>query len=269
MPNANRFVPPSRAIAPAAALAFLCLFQEIWAAQPAAVPRHYSCHRTARPLAIDGKLDKAAWQAAQWTDWFVDIEGDKKPTPRFKTRAKMLWDDTYYYIAAELEEPDVWATLTEHDSVIFHDNDFEVFLNPTDDGLRYFEFEMNALNTGWDLFLPKPYRMDGHADNSWEIPGLQTAVHVDGTLNHPGDRDRGWTVEIAMPWSAFVERSGKGKPDLGDSWRMNFSRVEWHTKVTGGRYEKLAGPEDNWVWSPQGEIDMHVPEHWGFVTFVQ
>jgi hypothetical protein len=26
-------------------------------------------------------------------------------------------------------------------------------------------------------------------------------------------------------------------------------------------------PEDNWVWSPQGLIDMHVPEHWGYITF--
>ena len=59
---------------------------------------------------------------------FVDIQGATQPRPRFRTRAKMLWDDEYFYIAAELEEPHVWATLTEHDSVIFHDNDFEVFL---------------------------------------------------------------------------------------------------------------------------------------------
>ena len=28
------------------------------------------------------------------------------------------------------------------------------------------------------------------------------------------------------------------------------------------------GPhEDNWVWSPQGRVAMHEPEHWGFVQF--
>jgi hypothetical protein len=26
-------------------------------------------------------------------------------------------------------------------------------------------------------------------------------------------------------------------------------------------------PEDNWVWSPQGAIDMHMPERWGVVRF--
>jgi hypothetical protein len=180
----------------------------------------------------------------------------------------MLWDDRYLYIAADLEEPHVWATLTTHDSVIFHDNDFEVFLNPTGDTLNYFEFEMNALNTGWDLFLPKPYKKGGRADNSWEIPGLQTAVAVDGTLNDPRDRDRGWTLEIAMPWSAFTARSARGRPKPGDEWRINFSRVEWQVDIVDGKYRKRPGlKEDNWVWSPQGLIDMHVPERWGYLRF--
>ena len=50
----------------------------------------------------------------------------------------MLWDDQYLYIGAELEEPDVKATLTAHDSVIFHDNDFEVFIKPLPDTEEYY-----------------------------------------------------------------------------------------------------------------------------------
>lgn len=236
---------------------------------PAEIPKHYDCRRALAPLRIDGRLDKAAWQEAPWSDWFVDIQGASLPQPRFKTRMKLLWDDQYLYVGAELEEPDVWATLVEHDSVIYHDNDFEVFLNPTNDGKKYFEFEINALNTSWDLFLPKPYNQNGQADNSWEIPGLKTAVWIDGTLNRPGAKDRGWRVEMAFPWTAFTERSGKGHPAVGDSWRINFSRVEWHVTVVNGKYQKLPGPEDNWVWSPQGVINMHVPEKWGIVHFVE
>jgi hypothetical protein len=230
-------------------------------------PRQYDCHRGG-PVKIDGRLDDAAWSKAAWTNAFVDIANDK--TPRFRTRVKMLWDDVYLYIGAELEEPDVWATLTAHDSVIFHDNDFEVFLNPTGDTLKYFEFEINALNTGWDLFLPKPYNKGGTADNGWEMPGYKSAVAIDGTLNDPRDRDKGWSVELALPWSAFVERSGKGRPREGEEWRMNFSRVEWQVRVVNGKYEKIAGlPEDNWVWSPQGVVNMHVPEKWGVVRFLK
>jgi hypothetical protein len=246
------------------------------AAYSQAEPQHYTCSRAAGPIQIDGHIDKPAWSGAPWTDWFVDIQGASQPAPRFRTRVKMLWDDQYFYVAAELEEPHVWATLTRHDSAIFRDNDFEVFLNPSGDGRNYFEFEINALNTSWDLFLPKPYREGGKADNSWDIPGLRTAVRVDGTLNNPADRDRGWAVEIAFPWSAFAARAPVTRPSPGDQWRVNFSRVEWRTKIewrtnmVDGTYVKPPGQkEDNWVWSPQGLIDMHVPGRWGYVRFAR
>src|SRR4051794_35999407 len=161
-------------------------------AKPAPHPKGYVCYRAATPVKIDGAPDEAAWAAAPWSDDFVDIEGDAKPRPRFRTRMKMLWDDEALYVAAELEEPHVRATLTQHDSVIFHDNDFEVFLDPDGDSHLYGELELNALNTTWDLLLPKPYKDGGRAVDAWEVAGLRTAVRVNGTLNDPSDTDRGW-----------------------------------------------------------------------------
>lgn len=231
----------------------------------------YTCKKVLKSLKIDGKPDDVSWRSASWTRDFIDIEGTAKPKPRFRTRAKMLWDDQYFYIAAELEEPQLWATYDRHDMVIFHEHDFEVFLDPDGDGLHYFEFEMNALNTGWDLYLAKPYKDGGKADDAWEIPGLKTAVNLKGTLNQPNDKDKGWTLEIAMPWSAFNRGPRPaGPPKNGEEWRVNFSRVEWVLDVVAGKYEKRKGlKEDNWVWSPQGVINMHVPEKWGKVRFEQ
>jgi hypothetical protein len=232
-------------------------------------PKGYVCYRASGPVPIDGRLDKAVWRDVPWTDDFVDIQGDVKPKPRFRTRVKMLWDEQYFYVAAELEEPHVWATLTQHDSVIFNDNDFEVFIDPNGDNHEYYEFEINALNTGWDLLLPRPYKDGGRAVNSWEIPGLKTAVHVNGTLNNPSDTDKGWSVEMAFPWKVLRELAYKPAPPRdGDQWRVNFSRVEWPHEIVDGKYRKVAGqPEDNWVWSPQGVINMHRPETWGYVQF--
>jgi hypothetical protein len=232
-------------------------------------PKGYVCYRAPGPVTIDGRLDKAVWRDAPWTDSFVDIEGDARPRPRFRTRVKMLWDDQFFYIGAELEEPHVWATLTQHDAVIFQDNDFEVFIDPNGDNHEYYEFEINALNTGWDLLLPRPYKDGGKAVSSWEIPGLKTAVFVDGTLNNPADVDRGWTAEIAFPWKVLGELARcPAPPRAGDQWRVNFSRVEWQHEVVAGKYRKVAGVhEDNWVWSPQGTVDMHRPERWGYVQF--
>lgn len=240
-----------------------------WAKMKGITPRGYVCGRAASPLQIDGKLDDAAWQAAPWTDDFLDIEGPVKPKPRFRTRAKMLWDDEFFYIAADLEEPHVWGTLTDHDAVIFHDNDFEFFIDPSGDNHEYYEWEVNALNTTWDLFLPKPYKDGGKADNSWEIPGLKSAVHVRGTLNNPADADEGWSLEVAIPWRALRQFARRPCPPRdGDQWRVNFSRVEWLHEIVEGKYRKVPKtPEDNWVWSPQGIVDMHRPERWGYVQF--
>jgi hypothetical protein len=168
-----------------------------------------------------------------------------------------------------LEEPHVWGTITKHDAVIFHDNDFEVFIDPNGDSHEYFEFEMNVLNTGWDLFLPKPYKDKGSADDGWEIPGLKTAVQVNGTLNDPRDADKSWTLEIAIPWKAFGASARMPLPPRsGDQWRVNFSRVEWRHELHEGRYRRVPGTkEDNWVWSPQGKVNMHLPEYWGYVRF--
>jgi hypothetical protein len=238
------------------------------AAAAQAPPKGYVCQRASTPVTIDGKLDDAAWADAPWTDYFVDIEGDVKPKPRFRTRVKMLWDDQYFYFGAELEEPDVWGTLTKHDSVIFADNDFEIFIDPDGDNQKYYELEINALNTEWDLLLHRAYRDGGPADNSWEVPGLKTAVHVNGTINKPGDKDTGWSVEFAIPWSVLAEHANRPAPPRdGDRWRVNFSRVEWQVTDDGKTYKKVGPREDNWVWSPQGAIDMHRPERWGEVLF--
>jgi hypothetical protein len=234
-------------------------------------PRGYVCYRAKGPITIDGKLDDPAWADAPWSEPFRDIEGDKKPDPPLRTRMKMLWDDHALYIAAELEEPHVWGTITTHDAVIFQDNDFEVFLDPDADGHNYGELELNARNTTWDLLLPKAYKDGGPAVNGWEIIGLKTGVHVDGTINDPRDTDRGWTVEIAWPWEGLKELAKKEcpvPPADGHQWRINFSRVEWDHEVVGGEYRKIPKrPEHNWVWSPQGVIDMHRPERWGIVQF--
>ncbi|GIP29324.1 hypothetical protein J23TS9_44540 [Paenibacillus sp. J23TS9] len=238
-------------------------------------PKHYICRRAGEPPVLDGRIDKPFWQVADWSDDFVDIEGDLRPKPAKQTRVKMLWDDEYFYFGAELIEDQIWATLTERDSVIFYDNDFEIFIDPDGDTHQYYEFEINALNTVWDLLLVKPYRDGGPPVNGWDINGLKTAVHIDGELNHPGAANRKWSVEVAIPWSSLKECAAESRPPVaGEFWRVNFSRVEWQTEVQDGEYRKVLNPEtgkpfpeDNWVWSPMGIINMHYPELWGYVVF--
>jgi Carbohydrate family 9 binding domain-like len=270
-------------------------------------PKIYKARHVAKPPALDGLLDDAVWTDATWSDAFVDIEGNAKPTPRYATRMKMVWDQTHLYIAAEMEEPDVWATYRTHDQIVFHENDFEVFIDPNGDGKAYYELEVNCLGTIFDLYLHRMYREGGPAFHRWNCKDLKTAIAIQGTVNDPRDVDSGWTLEWAIPFASLTpprteletdaaeaKRAG-ATPMPGESWRINFSRVQWQHNyeeldASGKRIgpkrpdarsgEAAAGdvpkyvktpnvPENNWVWSPQGVIDMHLPDRWGFVTFVR
>jgi hypothetical protein len=277
--------------------------------KPEFAQRQYDCAFATIAPKLDGKLDDDVWSKAEWTEDFLDIEGPARPAPRYRTRAKMLWDAEYFYIAADIRDPHVWGTLTKHDEIVFHDNDFEVFIDPNGDAREYYELEVNALGTVFDLFLYRRYKEDGPAEHGWNAAGLKTFVHVDGTLNDPTDTDKGWTLEWAIPWSAFKppnwdkpgfgeKERGAAAPKDGEEWRLNFSRVQWLHNFEGKtapkppekpindsyrqeppapgsvpalpKYEKTAGkPEDNWVWTPQWQIDMHDPRWWGRVKFTK
>jgi hypothetical protein len=236
------------------------------------IPRTYVAYNTSEKIVIDGDDSEASWKQAQWTDAFIDIEGIKQP--KYKTQVKMLWDDNYFYILAKLEEPHVWATLKQRDTIIFYNNDFEVFIDPDGDTYNYYELEMNALNTVWDLFINKPYREQGNVVlNDWTLTGLKSAIKVNGTINNPSDIDEGWQVELAIPWAAYKTSYYQDNVPRDQFWRVDFSRVNWQHSVTNGTYERKKDangkflPEYNWVWSPIGVINMHEPEKWGYVYF--
>ena len=237
------------------------------------LPKHYIVNKINDQINIDGKDDELAWSNAIYTDDFIDIEGDKIPSQ--KTNVKMLWDDKFLYVFAKLYENHIWGDITKRDEVIYYNNDFEVFINPNDDVFSYGEIEINALGTEWDLFLNRPYRLKGKADSSWDINGLKSAVDMSGTLNDPNDLDDYWTVEIAIPLKEIEKLNTSRKDEKvisGDVWRINFSRVNWDFEINNGVYSRKKEngkylPEYNWVWSPQGIINMHVPENWGYLVF--
>jgi hypothetical protein len=250
---------------------------------------------------VDGHLSEAAWQQAPKSPRFADmVTGDPAI---FDTRAAALWDDTNLYIAFWVEEPFVEAHLTERDSLIFLENDVEVFI---DGGDCYYEFEINAANTVYEVFFVwqdayrrgsrfdvpefdlhtrKALSFAGNFDRDaatfwrgthprgprwafldWDYPGLQTAVQVDGVLNNRAVVDRGWTVELAFPWAGmgWLADGRSLPPQEGDEWRLFFGRFE-RLEVAG----TLPQPQPAWCWSPHGILDTHRPECFTRVQFSQ
>jgi len=220
---------------------------------------------------IDGRLNDEAWSQAGWSENFVDIRGAEDPI--YPTRFKMLWDENYLYVGAELIEEQIWATQTDHDDIVYLDNDFEIFIDPDGDTHNYVEVEVNALNTVLDLMLVKPYRDGGPMLMDWNPPELRTAVYLKGSLNDGSDADTAWYVEMAIPLKSIFFHDKKKQLSAGTWWRVNFSRVHYSTRWNGEAQVKLTDehnkilPEFNWVWSPQGVVNMHYPEMWGLVLF--
>ena len=266
---------------------------------PDAEIARYTCYRTRQPLKIDGKLDESVWQAAPQSERFVDMVTGE---PGFwDTRMAALWDDRYFYVGFWIEEPFVEAALTERDSVIFQENDVEVFI---DGGDCYYELEINALNTlyeilfvwrdaytrgsrfdvpEFDLFDREVYSFGGDYDRQaasfwrgthprgtrwaftdWDFPGLRTAVHIDGKINDRSSIDRGWTVEMAFPWEGmtWLANGRSLPPRAGDVWRMFFGRFQ---KVTASGRE--IQPHPAWVMNKHGIYDTHQPDCFPFVQF--
>ena len=220
-------------------------------------PPRYHCTKTQSAVTVDGKLDDPAWQNAPWTEDFDYLIRRDRPPPPLRTRAKMLWDDQCLYVAAELSETDVRAEMHDHDSTLFQENAFEIFVDPDGDAKDYVELEFNALNTTFDLLMDKPYKQGGKPDIAWTCEGMKSAVQIDGTLNASDDVDRAWTIEVAIPWSGLSKLTPP--PAAGSKWRVELARVEHRSDDRRAQYT---------AWSPTGESNLHVPGGWGVVEFV-
>lgn len=237
-------------------------------------PEGYVVYRATSPITIDGIPDEAAWQNATVITNFRDISGDGFPLPLYRTTARILWDDQYLYVAAELEEPNVWAYNTQHDQIIYEEPDFEVFIDPDNDCQNYYEMEANARGTILDLFLTKPYRtaFGTYINFGWDAPGVKVATHIDGTLNDASNIDKGWSIEFAIPYKA-INNIYDTLITAGSYWRLGFSRVEWQTQIVNGIISRLQTdtgsfvPEYNWTWPATGQINMHMPERWNYIYF--
>lgn len=250
----------------------------------------YVAQRVDRRPLMDGRLMGAIWDGVERSCLFVDMASGEPAV--LETRVGVVWDEECLYVGFWVEEPYPTAHLTERDSIIFTENDVELFI---DGGDCYYELEINALGTLYEVFFiwRDAYKRGGRFDVpafdlldrkalsfagdfdrrpesfwwgrnprgprwaflDWDFPGLRSAVHVDGVLNDSSVRSRGWTVELALPWSGMKHLAGGRAlpPKDGDVWRMFFGRFQ-KVRTTDG--EKQAA----WCLSPHGVYDTHMPE---------
>ncbi len=188
----------------------------------------YMCPRAARPPVIDGTLDDEVWQQAPATELFTRFDDDRADGKDLKTTAKLAWDDQNLYVAFQCEDPDVWATMTQHDANLWEEEVVELYVDPGGQGKNYYEIEINPLNAVVDLKIPSArdgVPQDVEEARKWDAQGMVSAVKVDGHVNAHDGKDRGWTAEAAIPLSNFVG-ARRLPPKIGDVWRLQLLRIE-------------------------------------------
>ena len=222
-------------------------------------------------ITVDGKADEPAWKAAASTGQFVDVGSGRNAASYPVTgEAKLTWDDENLYVLIEVHDSDVIGYFTDKASqpkdwtvngqpMTWTKDTSEIMLDPDGDGdnINYYEIQINPANkvfrTQFDAYnSPKqdPQGPYGHED--WD-PKMKTAVVVHGTIDKPGDKDEGYTVEASIPWAAFEKGAKNRPPKPGDAWRMNFYAME----NNGGT-----------AWSPiLGQGNFHRATRFGRVTW--
>jgi glucose/arabinose dehydrogenase/mono/diheme cytochrome c family protein len=196
----------------------------------ASTPPPYLCRFTEEPVTIDGLLDEPAWRDAAEVGPFTLPWLGANARPALKaTRAKMLWDREHVYVAADMDDGDLYADVVEHDGPTWNNDVFEVFLKPTADKPAYYELQVNAANTQFDCFFPRR----GHLDRFRRLHdfGMQSTVKRRGSLDDWTDRDEGWTVELRIPWTSFMHTGGR--PEPGDEWRFALCRYDYDVSSEG------------------------------------
>ena len=256
--------------------------------------KHYLCVRAVDQIRVDGVLDEFSWMNARRVGEFERIISPY-PEIRYHTEAAMVWDAENLYIAFSCADPEMWTTFSNEDDPLWGEEVVEAFIDPDGDGRNYLELEVNPLNAVVDLKIFQP-RPTFESDIEWDIPGLQTAVRVHGTVNDSTDTDIGWDVEIAIPWAAFKEITPEAArpPEEGEQWRLNLYRIERVGGRSGKaridalseqakkaqeeedhetlaklkkRIEALQLRTEYTCWSPTYKQGFHDPDRFGVVEF--
>jgi len=221
---------------------------------PAKTP--YSATFTSEPIAIDGKLDEAAWQRADMISVFMAPATYEPAVSR--TEARILWDANGLYVAFKAYDKDVWGYFEAHDDMACREDVLEVFLQPDPVRETYYNFEMNVKGVCLDGYHVKPRSGMGRRWTLWDCPGLTIATSVEGTLNNWQDEDSYWQLEVAIPFASLPSLDGKA-PSAGDVWAFHLSRYDYSVYLE-------ESPELT-SCAPLSEVSFHLYEDWVPLVF--
>lgn len=213
-------------------------------------PRLVSVYTTERIL-LDGLAQEPAWKSAPLASPMVDpVTGgrfDGQPTA-----IQSLWNDEGLFFYLRMTDTHVWGNYRRRDDPLWEEENIELFLDPLRDGKDYLEIQVSPANVIFDALFAHADTRDLDREKRHTVPGLRTAVHVQGTLNRDGDNDVYWSVELFVPFASLPQ--------------FAFDEAGGYTQtgINLFRYDRpTATPAEVSAWAPVGPGSFHRPERFG------
>jgi hypothetical protein len=163
------------------------------AAQTPSVGPPLAVPRAASEIAIDGKLDDAAWQQAAVLDTFYEIYPGDNTEPKAKTVVYLTYDEQNFYVGIYAFDPEpekIRAPFVERDKVVGTDDNVAVFLDTRNDRRSAVELRVN----------PRGNQLDAVFNDSSGNEDLSPDFFYDTAAQITGD---GWTAEMRIPLSSL------------------------------------------------------------------
>ncbi|MCA9690490.1 MAG: carbohydrate-binding family 9-like protein, partial [Myxococcales bacterium] len=175
-------------------------------------------------ITIDGALDEDVWQRPGHA-LGQSLDGEPYPGPDEAGEPTLVWfawTEEALLVAGRLPDVDLWSEYSAQDDPLYRQEAFEVFVAGDNSGARYLEYQVSARGVTFDARFPR-YRK---GDEAWDS-SFATAVALRGTVNDDRDRDVGWDVEVAIPWTELCQETAVPcPPRAGQSLRVNVFRLE-------------------------------------------
>ena len=161
-------------------------------------------------ITLDGRMDEAAWAAAEVAEGFVQMRPDPGAPASQPTEVRVLYDDSNLYVGMRLydDDPDgIAAQLGRRGATDLYSDWAHVIIDSYHDRRTAFRFSLSPAGVRQDAL----HYDDSREDDSWEAV-WEGAATVDSL---------GWTAEFRIPLSQLRFTLEDGKDPV---WGINFAR---------------------------------------------
>jgi hypothetical protein len=198
------------------------------------VRRVAEASRRTGPIAIDGRLDDAAWATATPITGFVQSYPKPGAPATDQTIARVLYDDQAIYVAIQLRDsrPDsIAAQLARRDATGIYSDWVHLIIDSYRDRRTSFRFTVNPKGVKKDVYTSNDGAEDVNWDAVWEV-----GTSIDSS---------GWNAEYRIPLSQL--RFGNAQAGNERIWGFQIQR-------------DVARRQERDTWSPW------TPQEPGFVS---